>query len=245
MANAGPGTNGSQFFITTKDTPHLDGTAHARTSRRALLCIHSFAVCALCVGKHVVFGRVLKGKDVVRAIEAEPTTSDKPNSPCVIADCGELAAGAGGHSSLSSLLPALTQHMSSLMCCQLAVMADDGVVEDKSDPYPAFPQDSETPMTVPNRLTAAAAIRSAGNELYKQKKFADAIKKYDKALRYLTEEFPSDAEQKQMDEQRVLCWSNRAACLLKLNQFGRVWRARAAAALLHFPALLLALPSSR
>ncbi|KAK3305385.1 cyclophilin-like domain-containing protein [Chaetomium strumarium] len=66
MANAGPGTNGSQFFITTVPTPHLDG-------------------------KHVVFGEVLSGKSVVRQVENLRTVSDKPTKDAVIADCGELS----------------------------------------------------------------------------------------------------------------------------------------------------------
>src|SRR4051794_4200263 len=69
MANAGPATNGSQFFITTVKTPHLDG-------------------------RHVVFGRVLKGQALVRLIENQKTgTNDVPLKPVVVADCGELADG--------------------------------------------------------------------------------------------------------------------------------------------------------
>jgi len=77
MANSGPNTNGSQFFLCTAATPHLDG-------------------------KHVVFGRVVEGLDVVKAIERVGSQSGKTKSKVLIQDCGELGetkesngAGAG------------------------------------------------------------------------------------------------------------------------------------------------------
>ena len=64
MANAGPNTNGSQFFLTTAVTGWLDG-------------------------KHVVFGRVVEGMDVVQTVEGVGSSSGGCRSPVVVADCGE------------------------------------------------------------------------------------------------------------------------------------------------------------
>ena len=90
MANSGPDTNGSQFFITTVATSHLDG-------------------------KHVVFGKVLKGRSLVRRIEETPTSNDVPNETVVVVNCGELAEG-----------------------------EDDGIAVDASDDqYADYPSDDE------------------------------------------------------------------------------------------------------
>jgi len=64
MANAGPNTNGSQFFICTSLTSWLDG-------------------------KHVVFGKVVEGLEVVKAMEAQGSQSGAPKCKILIADCGQ------------------------------------------------------------------------------------------------------------------------------------------------------------
>ncbi|XP_021562229.1 peptidyl-prolyl cis-trans isomerase A-like [Carlito syrichta] len=65
MGNAGPNTNGSQFFICTTKTEWLDG-------------------------KHVVFGKVKEGMNVVQAMEGFGSKNGKTSKKITIADCGQL-----------------------------------------------------------------------------------------------------------------------------------------------------------
>lgn len=63
--NSGPNTNGCQFFILTAPAPHLNG-------------------------KHVVFGKVVEGLDVVRKVENVRTRDERPAQEVAIAQCGEM-----------------------------------------------------------------------------------------------------------------------------------------------------------
>ena len=65
MANAGPNTNGSQFFLTTVECPWLDG-------------------------KHVVFGKVVEGMEVVKQVESLGTQSGKTTKKIIVNNSGQL-----------------------------------------------------------------------------------------------------------------------------------------------------------
>ena len=67
MANAGPNTNGSQFFLCTVATPFLNG-------------------------KHTVFGQVLEGYNVIKAVEACGSRGGDTSGDIIIGDCGVVAA---------------------------------------------------------------------------------------------------------------------------------------------------------
>ena len=166
MANAGKNTNCSQFFMTTIDCPHLNG-------------------------KHVVFGKIVKGMNTVRRVENTPTKQyDEPEVDVVIADCGVIAEG-----------------------------EEDGVKVDEADAFEDYPQDASPVLSDAEKLKAAEAIKGLGNGFFKDKEFANAVVKYLKALRYLSATVPTDDSKADIIKQKVACNSNMAQCYLKLSKW--------------------------
>lgn len=170
MANAGPNTNGSQFFITTVKTPHLDG-------------------------KHVVFGKVIAGKSVIRQVERTSTgESDRPLSDCKIVNCGVLAD------------------------------SDELVLDDGSgDKYEDVLSDESTvDINKPDTVFAAVeAIKTIGTECFKKGDFKTALKKYLKAQSYMSEYHPDDLTEEDIASYwklQISCFLNAALMAMKLKR---------------------------
>jgi peptidyl-prolyl isomerase D len=179
MANAGPGTNGSQFFVTTVPTPHLDG-------------------------KHVVFGEVLAGKSVIREVENTPVgPSDKPEKDCVIANCGQLPDDVS--------LEEFTKK----------------TPDSTGDAYEDFPEDQlakgEEWKGV-EVVKIATDLKDMGNKAFKEGDNQLALKKYQKALRYL-HEYPTPLENdspevgSQLKQLKITLHTNSSMVQYKLKEY--------------------------
>jgi len=174
MANSGPGTNGSQFFVTTVPTPHLDG-------------------------KHVVYGEVINGKNIIREIENLPTQSDKPTQDVVISACGQLEG--------ADFDTATTK-----------------TADSTGDPYEDFPDDQGQNLKGEEYYKIAADLKEFGNKAFKAGDVETGIEKYQKGLRYLNEyPTPTDSDpadlKDNMDAIRFTLHNNSAMLANKAKRY--------------------------
>lgn len=181
MANSGPNTNSTQFFVSTYPAPHLQG-------------------------KHTVFGRVVHGKSVIRAVERVSTNSAdipvKEQLP-VIVDCGEWNDG--------DALP----------------IFNASVDQVGGDIYEEYPDDDDN-IVKDSSLSvydAACIIKDSGGLLFKRGEHQNALFKYAKALRYVMEYIPDEDQEpefyaKYTDLKKKL-YLNISLVALKLGDFNR------------------------
>jgi peptidyl-prolyl isomerase D len=181
MANAGANTNGSQFFVTTVPTPHLDG-------------------------KHVVFGKLVSGKSIIRRVErAETDSGDKPLLEVVIADSGELPSD---------------------YVVEPSVAVDDGT----GDLYEEVLADNDS-INVDNAdevFKAVNAIKEIGTTLFKSGNLSGAFEKYNKASNYINDFYADELADDRKEELNKLTTSislNIALVGLKLGKFNEVLKA--------------------
>ncbi|CAG8782466.1 18662_t:CDS:2, partial [Acaulospora morrowiae] len=143
-------------------------------------------------GKHVVFGKVIKGKSVVRAIENNPTISnDKPIKDVEIVDCGELKEDENIETTES---------------------ADGDIYEDWPDDQPEKSEPKEL-------LQIAKKVKEIGNDYFKKSDYSTAFKKYAKAIRYLEEVDETSELEDEVNALKIPCYLNKAACALKFQSW--------------------------